>query len=124
MNRTFITEPIVNSIPLADTRAGDIVIVTEGANTGKVILVANNATYIALEDPSVPLDSWGVRVRKLPKGTKVEFTVGVALSANDERLVRELYQAGRKIEAIKHVRTVTLLGLREAKELADDIGSR
>lgn len=121
MNRIVIIDQPVASVRLSQTQVGDIVVVTDGLWKDTIILVGTDYQYVAVNDPTMILNS-NINVRVLPKGTKIEFTIGVALSPADEVLVRDLYQSGRKIDAIKHVRTVTALGLKEAKDLADQIG--
>lgn len=111
-----------------DTRAvnmaiGEFAVVTStGLAHNHIIVRAAGSNFYSLTEPGTFLSDYdmdSVRVRILEPGTKINITVGLRLSDSDKRIVAKFLHESRKIEAIKHVRTVTRAGLKDAKDWCD-----
>jgi hypothetical protein len=101
------------------------VVVSDGHQADKhIVAKVYGGVVVSLNDPNLTWEHSygddGFYVRRLLKGDTITLTVG----AGEEELVTEVKQfldKGQVINAIKRVREVTNLGLKEAKDFVDNI---
>ena len=96
---------------------------TAALKVGHVVVKGDSGYLLSLTDPSVEVSSYdlnGIRVKPLSTGDSFTVLVGIELATSDKEIVANFLHVGRKIDAIKHVRTVTKAGLKDAKEYTDN----